>query len=397
MGEAAKLRAWWWARQGLDGSLRGKPPAEILQATGWARSVGGAGPYLSLFARGGLSRQQVDDAVGALEIHELPSARGCTYVLPAADFGLGLLVGQGFGDDQTLKTALRLGVTEAEIERLGQAVVRALAGGPLSTDELRGAVGDAARSLGPEGTRKGVTTTLPVALGVLQTTGAIRRVPTNGRLDQQRYRYALWDPNPLDQLALDREQALTELARRYFQWAGPATLAELQWFSGLSGRAARKAVEPLGLVPYPPAPERLMFPDELAPLQHFTPPTTPCYVLVSNLDALFLLRRDFAGCVAPRFLAHPLLREKSAQPGGGLADGPYQAIVDRGSVVGFWEYDPDAAKIVFATFQPPDAEMQRAIELTEAFAREDLGDVRMMSLDSPKARAPRLAALRAAG
>jgi len=69
----------------------------VLNEAGWARSVGGANPYLTLFARAGLGRAAVDAAVAALEIHELPSARGCTYVVPAGDFALALTVGQAFG------------------------------------------------------------------------------------------------------------------------------------------------------------------------------------------------------------------------------------------------------------------------------------------------------------
>jgi hypothetical protein len=52
-----KLRAWWWQRQGLDGSLGGSSAAKVLEATGWARSVGGVGPYLTLYSRAGVSRE----------------------------------------------------------------------------------------------------------------------------------------------------------------------------------------------------------------------------------------------------------------------------------------------------------------------------------------------------
>ena len=38
-----KLRAWWFHRQALDGSLTGL--AEVPSRTGWARSVGGSKPY----------------------------------------------------------------------------------------------------------------------------------------------------------------------------------------------------------------------------------------------------------------------------------------------------------------------------------------------------------------
>src|SRR5690349_19006304 len=98
------IRAWWSAKQGLDGSLAGKSPAQVLERSGWARSVGGVGPYLTLFSRAGTSREAADAAVAKLEIHELPSARGCTYVLPASDFALGLKVAQGCGDEADMKT-----------------------------------------------------------------------------------------------------------------------------------------------------------------------------------------------------------------------------------------------------------------------------------------------------
>src|ERR1700687_3804692 len=97
--DQSKLRAWWAYRQGLDGSLAGKSAAEILGRVGWARSGGGVGPYLTSFLRGGLSRESVDADVAKNLICELPSARGCTYVLPASDFALGLAVGRTFNSD----------------------------------------------------------------------------------------------------------------------------------------------------------------------------------------------------------------------------------------------------------------------------------------------------------
>src|SRR5262249_43354158 len=152
-------------------------------------------------------------------VHELPSARGCTYLVPRADYALALAVGQGAGDSQDIATAKKfLGVTEEELERLSAAVLDALAGGPLDPKDLKETTGDAVRSLGAEGKKRSMTPTLPLALGRLQSQGRIRRVPTNGRLDQQRYRYARWTPSPLDGWTKSREGALTELAARYFHW-----------------------------------------------------------------------------------------------------------------------------------------------------------------------------------
>ena len=122
-----KLRAWWSHRQGLDGSLAGRDAAEVLARTGWSRSVGGSGPYLTLFARAGLRRTAVDAALEKLEIHELPGPRGCTYVIPASGFALALAAGQPFAGDE-MKVAAKLGVTGAEIAKLRAAIVKALAG-----------------------------------------------------------------------------------------------------------------------------------------------------------------------------------------------------------------------------------------------------------------------------
>ena len=86
--------------------------------------------------------------MAALEVHELPSARGCTYVVPASDFALALRISQAFGPEADMRVARKLGVTDAEIDRLCQAVLAALADGSRDPDALRAEVGDAARSLG---------------------------------------------------------------------------------------------------------------------------------------------------------------------------------------------------------------------------------------------------------
>lgn len=57
----------------------------------------------------------------------------------------------------------------------------------------------------------------------------------------------MWRPNPLDSFKLSREEAYSELARRYFDWTGPATLGWFPWFAGLGVKASKEAVKPLGL------------------------------------------------------------------------------------------------------------------------------------------------------
>jgi Winged helix DNA-binding domain len=392
--DQSKLRAWWSHRQGLDGSLAGKSAAEILGRVGWARSVGGVGPYLTLFSRAGLSRESVDADLAKNLICELPSARGCTYVLPASDFALGLRVGQAFNTE--IKTAEKLGVTEKEIEKLCDAVLRALEKTPLDPEGLREATGKAVRNLGPEGQKKGLTTTLPVALGKLQATGAIRRIPTNGRLDQQRYKYTIWRSNPLTGFKLSTEDASTELARRFFSWIGPASVAEFQWFSALGVKSAKAALEPLKLEPLGAGSDLQMLPGDREKLDAFKPPKDPHYSLVAGLDSILLLRRDLKGLLDSKDLQRQVFVEKDSKPLGGLADLPSHAILDRGRVVGLWEYDTAADSIAWTPFVKKDNAMQEAVDRTEKFVRQQLGDARSFSLDSPKSRAPRVAALRKA-
>jgi hypothetical protein len=393
--DGARIRAWWAHRQGLDGSLRGKSAAEILQQTGWARSVGGASPYLTLFSRGRISREAADQAVARSEIHELPSARGCTYVLPAADFALGLKAGEPFGLGE-MKTAYKLGVTDKEVDKLCEAVLKALAKGPRSPDEIREATGSASRNLGEEGKKKGMVTTLPLALGRLQSIGEIRRVPVNGRLDQQRYQYTLWRPNPLEKFKLSAAESNVELARRFFRWIGPATAAEFQQFAGLGVKDGKTAVEALQLSPLEPGSDRLMFADDREELLALKIPNKPQYSLIGGIDALTILRRDLTQLLDANDAGRSILRDPSAKAGGGLLDLPDHAIVDRGRIVGLWEFDVESDSVAWTSFVPKDKALEAAVTETEAYIRQQLGDARSFSLDSPKSRAPRIQVLRKA-
>ena len=368
MGSAAsttKLCAWRWHKQGLDGSLAGQTAAEVLTRTGWTRSIGGAAPYLTLFARAGLRRAEIDAALANIEIHELPAVRGCTYVVPAADYSLALAAGAPFADDE-LKVARKLAVTDKEIAKLRGAILNALADGPLDPEALRTKVGNAARSLGPDGAKKGLTTTLPVALGLLQSTGEIRRIPINGRLDQQRYRYAAW------QCVVNG--SFTDLARRYFGWIGPAPLSDFQTFSALGVKAAKAAIEPLHLIDVGDG--ALLLPEDHEAFVKFQAPKRPQYALVGSIDGI-------------------------ASLGPGLEDGDSgtrgHAILDRGRLIGRWEFDTATGTIAWALSNgSADTALQQAVQTMEAFVRDDLGDARSFSLDSPKSRVPRIEALRKA-
>jgi hypothetical protein len=360
-------------------------PARVLAETGWARSVGGSNPYLTLFARAGTDRAAVDAAVARLDIYELPAARGCTYVVPAAHFGLALQVGRGAAEGE-VRTLEKLGVDRGELDKVCAAVLDVIGAEPLDPAQLKDRLGGVVRNLGEEGRKRGQTTTLPAALGLLQAAGEIRRVPANGRLDQQRYGYVRWQP-PVT--GLSAREARAELARLYFGWTGLATLAHFRWFSAFSAADAKAAVADAGLVD---ASDGMLAAPGTSPVP--AAPRSPSYSLLAGIDALFLLRRDLAPLLDPADAERALPGERAL---GAVPDLEHHAIVDRGRVVGLWDYDIDAGRVVWLPFGPSEAKLRDAVARTESYVRDQLGDARSFSLDSAKSRAPRLAALRAAG
>lgn len=391
--EPTTWRAWWAQRQGLPGGLAGQDPAEVLRRTGWARTVGSANPYLTLFARAGIDRATADRAAEAVEICELPSARGCTYLLPAADFALGLAAGAGAPRAELAAAIKHLDVTKAEIDRLGGDVLTAVteADEPLTPQALRERLGDAVRSLGEPGRKRGVSSTLPLALGLLQSSGDLRRVPIDGRLDQQRYGYRRWTPSPLAGAETDPDRVAAELARRYFDWAGPATVAHFRWFSGLSAAAAKRAIAEVELAEIDSA--GWLLPQQLVEeFEDFTAPAEPQYALVGWIDGLHLLHRDLGRLLDPADAERPNPLEPKKRLAD-VKDPPCQLIIDRGRIVGLWEFDPSTESLATQLFVPKNQALRAAIADTERFVVEQLGDAKGSSLDSPKARTVAVRAL----
>ena len=79
-----------------------------------------------------------------------------------------------------------------------------------------------------------------------------------------------------------------------------------------------------------------------------------------------------------------------------ITDLPSHVILDRGRIVGLWEYDTATGSIAWMSFVKKAKSLQDAVARTEQYVREQLGDARSFSLDSPKSRVPRIEALRIA-
>ncbi|MDI9640930.1 crosslink repair DNA glycosylase YcaQ family protein [Kamptonema cortianum] len=386
-----EFRAW---KQGLVGRpFMGKSACDVLEKTGWSRSVGGASPYLHFRSRAGLDRVSVDEEVKKLDIHELPSARGCVYVLPKSDFALGLALNK-HPEEPVIPTSpeKQLGITTEQIQSLSDKVLALLERGEaLDPKQMREALGEAVKSYGEEGKKRGITTDLPGVLGRLQAAGKIRRIPVNGRLDQERYSYEKWAESPLQNYPWSKIESFAELLKRYLNWLGPVTVDEFRWFSGAGVRDCNAAIEAAQVKE---ANGYLWGRGTESELSDYKPSTESDIHFIGCLDNLFLLTRNLQVHIDEKDRGMEIFSEKKSTSAGGLSDLANHAIVDRGRLIGLWDYDFDAKELVWKAWAGEKDLLAALAKETEEFVREQLGDARTFSLDSPKSRQARLSFLR---
>ncbi|HEV8193768.1 MAG TPA: hypothetical protein VGP82_20135, partial [Ktedonobacterales bacterium] len=89
-----------------------------------------------------------------------------------------------------------------------------------------------------------------------------------------------------------------------------------------------------------------------------------------------------------------LYGKNGTQTMGGLSDLQSHPILDRGCLIGLWEYEVAPHSIVWATFGPPPPTLGAAVASMEAFIGEDLASGRSFALDDAKRQAPCVEALR---
>jgi hypothetical protein len=223
-----------------------------------------------------------------------------------------------------------LGLDDAALRRSHTAIGRALRDGAhLTRDELAQALTAAGVSV--EGQR------LSHLLGWAELEGLLCSGAPRGKSAT----YALLQsraPRPASPLA--RDEALAELALRYFRSRGPATLPDFVWWSGLAAAEARSALHSVearlhretagGHVTWR-SPERT--PATRAELAgaHLIPP----------FDELLIAYKDRAHLLDPR-------HARRLNAGGGLLS---PAVVLRGQVAGTWRRDL-AREIVAITVSP---------------------------------------------
>ena len=322
-GEIGRLRA---AAQ----RLVGPPAGDAAEAVRWLTAVQAQdfrGAVTSVALRtASRARAEVERALDAGEVVRTWPMRGTLHFVCAEDLSwmLGLLAPRVV--KATAGRRAGLGLDDAQLERGRELAVAALAGGRALERGALFRVWDDG-GLATTGQR-GIH-----LLGYLAQTGTLVLGPTrDGR--QLVVLSAEWIATPR---RLEREEALGELARRYFQGHGPATLRDLARWAGLTIKDARAgvAVARAGL-------EVL----EADGVEQFMDPATPGrldraraeadgILLLPGFDEMLLGYGDRSALLDPAFAA-------TIVPGG---NGVFRStVVMGGRVIGTWRHAGSGAR-----------------------------------------------------
>ena len=180
----------------------------------------------------GAREADIEAAFDAGEIVRSWPMRGTYHVVEAVDLPWMLALTA----ERSLASAARrraaLGITAADVERARAAAVDALPGRrALGRAAILAAIAEGGVPVaGPRGYH---------LLWYLAQTGTLVLGPSDGR-GQAFARLDAWVPNPR---RLERDEALGELARRYFLSHGPATVHDLARWSGLTVREVVRGLE----------------------------------------------------------------------------------------------------------------------------------------------------------
>ncbi len=219
------------ANHGLAGAVWPNPATAVarmgaLQAQDYSASLWAAG------LRSGATRTQVEAAITSGDIVRTWPMRGTLHMLAAADvrWMLDLMAARSIA--RARGRARQLEVDDQVLGRAAEHIERALAGGKrLTRRELYRLLDEA--GIRPDGQR-GIH-----ILWQLSHRGLLCVGPRRGK-DPTFVLFDDWvPPSP----PLDRDEALIQLAVRYFSSHGPATERDLAWWSGLTLSDVRRAID----------------------------------------------------------------------------------------------------------------------------------------------------------
>jgi hypothetical protein len=200
-------------------------------------------------------------------------------------------------------------------------------------------------------------------LFLLAAEGRIARGRPRGSWISSQYRWA-----PMEAWLPDRgpdptvEAARTELARRWLRAFGPATLADLKWWTGLTMGEVKRAITPLGTVEVEiDGGTGMVLPDDLEPV----PAAEPWAALLPALDPTVMGWQERGWYLGEHRAA---LFDRSGNAG--------PSVWWEGRIVGAWAQRPDG-EIAIRLLEDVGADAERAIECEARRLAAWLGPVKV--------------------
>jgi Winged helix DNA-binding domain len=338
--------------QQIAGSRFQEPAALVswlggLQAQDYAQAKWAIGSRLP-----DLTEEAVEQAIASRALVRTWPMRGTLHLVAAADVRwlLTLLAPRLIAANATRYRQLELDT--ATLMHSQQVLARVLAGGKqLTRPELTRAFNQA-----------GIDVSGQRLSHILQR-AALDQLICFGARQGKEFTYTLLEEWVPAGKALVREQALAELARRYFYSRGPATLADFGWWSGLAAADARAALEMIKpeLHAETMSGQQYWLPPAAAVPQPETAPAPEAYLL-AGFEEYILGYKDRSASLDNRQSQQVVLRTGIIHP----------VMVLNGRVIGTWKRTFKKSALVVETkpLQPlSEAEQQAFAAAARRYAR----------------------------
>ena len=231
------------------------------------------------------------------------------------------------------------GIDEALAARTNAVIERALAGTQLTRAELAAELG-----------RAGVAASGP-PLAYIIMRAELDGIAVSGAMRGKQHTYALLDERAPHAIRMGRDEALAELARRFFLSRGPATMRDLGRWASLTAAECR-----IGLEAVTPELNHELLDGRTywfgSSSEGSTVPSRPRVDLVQGYDEIIMSYGESRDILVPD-LPRPLYRERRLF---------LHAILLDGRVIGHWRHDPPGDSVAVETI------LLRPLDATETVA-----------------------------